>query len=277
MRICEALFESVRRLRSSGVAVPEMTARVLLSDVLGQDQAWLEAHSEEAVGPGQLERFRSALRARADGVPLQYIRGVQEFFGLEFAVTPAVLIPRPETEHLVEAALQRIRPGDRVVDIGTGSGAIAVSLALNAPSAKVLASDISLDALAVASRNAARLGAEVRFLAADAAYALASTTVEMVVTNPPYVPRADACGLQKELYHEPAVALYGGEDGLEVFERIARSAWEALRRGGWLLAEIGFGSRDAVWRLLRSRGWEQPAFLSDLAGIDRVVITRRRD
>ncbi len=277
MRIREALFESVRRLRSSGVAVPEMTARVLLSDVLGQDQAWLEAHSEEAVGPGQLERFRSALRARADGVPLQYIRGVQEFFGLEFAVTPAVLIPRPETEHLVEAALQRIRPGDRVVDIGTGSGAIAVSLALNAPSAKVLASDISLDALAVASRNAARLGAEVRFLAADAAYALASTTVEMVVTNPPYVPRADACGLQKELYHEPAVALYGGEDGLEVFERIARSAWEALRRGGWLLAEIGFGSRDAVRRLLRSRGWEQPAFLSDLAGIDRVVITRRRD
>ena len=277
MRIREALFESVRRLRSSGVAVPEMTARVLLSDVLGQDQAWLEAHSEEAVGPGQLERFRSALRARADGVPLQYIRGVQEFFGLEFAVTPAVLIPRPETEHLVEAALQRIRPGDRVVDIGTGSGAIAVSLALNAPSATVLASDISLDALAVASRNAASLGAEVRFLAADAAYALASTTVEMVVTNPPYVPRADACGLQKELYHEPAVALYGGEDGLEVFERIARSAWEALRRGGWLLAEIGFGSRDAVRRLLRSRGWEQPAFLSDLAGIDRVVITRRRD
>ena len=277
MRIREALFESVRRLRSSGVAVPEMTARVLLSDVLGQDQFWLEAHSEEAIGPGQLERFRSALRARADGVPLQYIRGVQEFFGLEFAVTPAVLIPRPETEHLVEAALQRIRPGDRVVDIGTGSGAIAVSLALNAPSATVLASDISLDALAVASRNAARLGAEVRFLAADAAYALASTTVEMVVTNPPYVPRADACGLQKELYHEPAVALYGGEDGLEVFERIALSAWEALRRGGWLLAEIGFGSRDAVRRLLRSRGWEQPAFLSDLAGIDRVVITRRRD
>lgn len=277
MRIREALFESVRQLRSSGVAVPEMTARVLLSDVLGQDQAWLEAHSEEAVGPGQLERFRSALRARTDGVPLQYIRGVQEFFGLEFAVTPAVLIPRPETEHLVEAALQRIRPGDRVVDIGTGSGAIAVSLALNAPSATVLASDISLDALAVASRNAARLGAEVRFLAADAAYALASTTVEMVVTNPPYVPRADACGLQKELYHEPAVALYGGEDGLEVFERIARSAWEALRRDGWLLAEIGFGSRDAVRRLLRSRDWEQPAFLSDLAGIDRVVITRRRD
>lgn len=277
MRIREALFESVRQLRSSGVAVPEMTARVLLSDVLGQDQAWLEAHSEEAVGPGQLERFRSALRARADGVPLQYIRGVQEFFGLEFAVTPAVLIPRPETEHLVEAALQRIRPGDRVVDIGTGSGAIAVSLALNAPSATVLASDISLDALAVASRNAARMGADVRFLAADAAYALASTTVEMVVTNPPYVPRADACGLQKELHHEPTVALYGGEDGLEVFERIARSAWEALRRGGWLLAEIGFGSRDAVRRLLRSSGWEQPAFLSDLAGIDRVVITRRRD
>lgn len=275
MRIRQALFESARQLRSSGVAVPEMTARVLLSDVLGRDQAWLEAHSEEALGPGRLERFRSALRARADGVPLQYIRGVQEFFGLEFAVTPAVLIPRPETEHLVEAALQRIRPGDRVVDIGTGSGAIAVSLALHAPSATVLASDISLDALAVASRNAARLGAEVQFLAADAARALAPKTVEMVVTNPPYVPRADACGLQKELHHEPAVALYGGEDGLEVFERIARSAWDALRRGGSLLAEIGFGSRDAVRRLLRSSGWEKPAFLGDLAGIDRVVITRR--
>jgi len=276
VRIREALLKSARQLRSSGVAVPEMTARVLLSDVLGRDQAWLEAHSDEAVGPGRLERFRSALRARADGVPLQYIRGVQEFFGLEFAVTPAVLIPRPETEHLVEAALQRIRPGDRVVDIGTGSGAIAVSLALNAPSATVLASDISLDALAVASRNAARLGAEVQFLAADAGRALAPKTVEMVVSNPPYVPRADACGLQKELHHEPAVALYGGEDGLQVFERIARSAWEALRRGGWLLAEIGFGSRGAVRRLLQTGGWEQPAFLGDLAGIDRVVITRRR-
>ena len=273
--IDEALREAARQLRSNGVLSPELTARVLLSDVLRCSKAWLEAHSQESLKPENLEEYQSALDARSDGVPLQYIRGIQEFFGMQFAVDPAVLIPRPETEHLVEAALAVIRPGDRVVDIGTGSGAIAVILALHSPAAKVIASDISLPALSVANRNASSLGASVEFFAAPAAAALGDGTVDIVVTNPPYIPRADACGLQRELRYEPSVALYGGEDGLQVFDRIARSARAALRSGGWMLAEIGFGSRERVERMLAEGGWERTEFRPDLAGIDRVVVTRR--
>ncbi len=275
MRIGEVLHEAVRLLRSSGVPSAAMAARVLLADALGRDHAWLEAHSEDSTGAAVLRRYRSMLRDRAAGVPLQYIRGTQEFYGIEFTVSPAVLIPRPETEHLVEAALDRIRPGHLVADIGTGSGAIAVSLALNAPPATVVASDVSREALRIAKGNAERLGAKVQFFAADAALALARSRVDMVVTNPPYVPTGDAGGLQRELAHEPPVALFGGKTGLEVFGRIAESAFSALKPRGWFLSEIGFCSREAVAQLLLGEGWDRPEFLPDLAGIDRVVVTRR--
>lgn len=277
MGIEEALGESVRMLRAAHIAEPALTARILLADTLGRSKAWLEAHSSDHVTTKDRDRFRAMVKARADGVPLQYVRGVQEFFGLEFAVSPAVLIPRPETEHLVEAALDHIRAGDRVVDIGTGSGAIAVSLALNSPAARVLASDISLDALQVAKGNADRLGAMVSFFAGDAVSALAPQSADLVVTNPPYIPLSEAPGLQEELRHEPSMALFGGRSGLSVLKRIAHGAREALRPGGWFLAEIGFGTQESVRQLLLAGGWAEPRFLPDLAGIDRVVVTKLGD
>ncbi len=275
MTVADALRDAVSTLDDHGVGSPALTARVFLGDILGRDQAWLAAHSEERLGKGRLAAFEGMLRARCQGVPTQYIRGIQEFYGLEFRVTPDVLIPRPETEHLVEAALERIGPGVRVADIGTGSGAVAVAIARNAPGARVCASDISQAAVGVARANANRLGATVAFCVGDLLSSFGNRSVDMVVSNPPYVPLRDAGSLQRELRHEPSVALYGGEDGLAVLGRLSREAPRALRPGGWLLAEIGYNSRPGVERLLAMGGWDDPVFLPDLSGIDRVVAVRR--
>ena len=276
MSIATTLREATQRLRARHVHAPELTARLLLADLLDRDQAWLVAHSNEEIEHSLGERYEEAVRRRCEGVPVQYIRELQEFYGLDFHVNPDVLIPRPETEHVVEAALQRIRPGDLVLDVGTGSGAIAVSLAKHAPSATVLASDISPAATRVAKFNAARLDARVRFFLGDVTGAIAASHVDVLVSNPPYVPLRDAPGLQAELRHEPPVALFGGEDGLGVIRRLVADACRILRPGGWLLAEIGFGTRDAVAALFDRSRWQRPDFLPDLAGIDRVVATRSR-
>ena len=264
-------------LRSHRVDVPDLTARLLLSDVVGFDQPWLAAHSLDQLGTDRLDEYRESIRTRCNGVPTQYIRGFQEFYGREFRVTPDVLIPRPETEHLVEAARERLRPGHVVVDIGTGSGAIAVSLAKEETGAVVAASDISLPALKIAKANADRLHAAVRFCVGDIGNAFRSERFDIVVSNPPYVPLSDAVSLQRELRHEPSIALYGGEDGLRVVERLVLEAPRILRPGGWLLAEIGFKSRPAVETMLDRPEWVTPQFLCDLAGIDRVVAVRRAD
>ena len=276
MNIAATLRKAAQRLRTRHVHAPELTARVLLADLLDRDQAWLVAHSDDEIEHSLRKRYEEAVRRRCEGVPMQYIREFQEFYGLDFHVNPDVLIPRPETEHVVEAALRRIRPGDLVLDVGTGSGAIAISLAKHAPSATVLASDISPAATRVAKFNAARLDARVRFFLGDVTGAIGASHVDVLVSNPPYVPLRDAPGLQAELRHEPAVALFGGEDGLGVIRRLAADARRVLKPGGWLLAEIGFGTREAVAALLDRSQWQRPDFLPDLAGIDRVVATRAR-
>lgn len=274
MGIAITLREAAQRLRARHIHAPDLTARVLLADLLNCDQAWLVAHSDEEIEPSLRERYNDVVRRRCEGVPMQYIRELQEFYGLDFHVNPDVLIPRPETEHLVEAALRRISPGDLVLDVGTGSGAIAVSLAKHAPGATVLASDISPAATRVAKFNAARLDARVRFFLGDVTGAIADSQVDVLVSNPPYVPLRDAPGLQAELRHEPTVALFGGEDGLGVMRRLVSDARRVLKPGGWLVAEIGFGTRDAVSALFDRSHWQCPDFLPDLAGIDRVVLTR---
>lgn len=274
--IATTLRNATRRLRAQHVHAPDLTARVLLADLLDRDQAWLVAHSDEEIEHNLRERYEEAVRCRCEGVPMQYIRELQEFYGLDFRVNPDVLIPRPETEHMVEAALQRIRPGDLVLDVGTGSGAIAVSLAKHAPRATVLASDISPAATRVARSNAARLDARVQFFLGDVTCAIRTSQVDVLVSNPPYVPLRDAPGLQAELRHEPPVALFGGEDGLAVIRRLVADARRVLKPGGWLLAEIGFGTREAVGALFDRSQWQCPDFLPDLAGIDRVVATRAR-
>lgn len=271
MTLSECQREAIESLRTHHVQAPELTASLLLGHVIGRTRAWLIAHSEDHIDEAARERFARLVEERCDGVPTQYLRGTQEFYQLEFRVTPDVLIPRPETEHLVEAALERVHRGHHVLDLGTGSGAVAVALALNSPEATVTATDLSFEALGIARENALRLGCEIQLCQGDVVSQFADATFDIVVSNPPYVPLRDACGLQRELRHEPSVALFGGEDGLEVTRRLVRDAPRVLRPGGWLLIEIGFGTRDAVDSLLRGAEWTPPEFLPDLAGIDRVA------
>ena len=275
MTVDRALEEAAETLAGGRVDAPRLTARLLLGDALACHPAWLVAHGDEQLTADRLGAFREMVCRRAGGTPTQYIRGKQEFYGLEFRVTPDALIPRPETEHLVEAALERISPSDCVLDIGTGSGAVAVTLASLRPDARVFAADLSLPALSVAASNAARLGCPVPLCATDLCAAFGSHRFDMVVSNPPYIPLRQAPSLQRELRFEPSLALYGGEDGLQVIGRLALESRRILKAGGWLLMEIGFGSRAAVERLLRSSGWTGLRFLADLAGIERVAVARR--
>lgn len=275
MTLRECQREAIEHLRARRVQAPELTASILLGHVTGHTRAWLIAHCDDHLDETARERFAGLVQERCDGVPTQYLRGTQEFYQLEFRVTPDVLIPRPETEHLVEAALQRIRPGHQVLDLGTGSGAVAVALALNSPGGTVTATDLSFKALRIARENALRLGCEIRVCQGDIVSQFADAKFDIVVSNPPYVPLRDACGLQRELRHEPSIALFGGEDGLEATRLFIRDAPRVLRPGGWLLIEIGYGMREAVAGLLQGPEWTAPDFLPDLAGIDRVATVQR--
>ncbi|MCY4597805.1 MAG: peptide chain release factor N(5)-glutamine methyltransferase [Bryobacterales bacterium] len=275
MNLEETLREAAATLRSHRVEVPELTARVLLAHALERDQSWLAAHSDEPITEDRRQGYAEMIRTRCEGLPTQYICGYQEFFELAIHVTPDVLIPRPETEHLVEAAIARVRPGDRVADIGTGSGAIAIAVARSSPGSVISASDLSCRALRVAAANATRLESSVQFCQGDLAGPFRQGSFDVVVSNPPYVPRKDMGGLQRELRHEPSIALFGGEDGLRIVGRLVHDAPRILKPGGWFLAEIGFNSRPAIEAMLRRPEWAQPEFLKDLAGIDRVVAVRR--
>ncbi len=249
---------------------------LLLCRALGKDRAWLIAHPDECLTVAEAWRYEQWLARRAAHEPMQYILEEQEFFGLRFSVSPAVLIPRPETEHLVEAALARlpIERAARIADVGTGSGAIAVAIAHSRPLAQVTGLDISPAALEVARRNAAAHGvdARVRLLASDLLAAVAAERFEMVASNPPYVPDAEALEPQVAEW-EPAGALFGGIDGLSVYRRLIPEAEQALVAGGWLLMEIGHGQRQAITSLLA--GWNEVSFVDDLQGIARVAVARR--
>ena len=240
---------------------------------LREERSYLYAHSNDELTELAWIHYGRYLHERLKGKPTQYITGHQEFYGREFRVTRDVLIPRPETEHLVEAAMARIRPGDAVVDVGTGSGAIAVTLALETR-ARVFATDISTAALCVARSNAARLTASVAFLACDLAASFGDRSVDVLVSNPPYVPATDRPGLQREVRdYEPPVALYGGPTGLEIYERLIADAARVLKLGGWLLVELGYNSLDAVREMLQSN-WTDIAVMYDLAGFPRVLAAR---
>jgi release factor glutamine methyltransferase len=211
------------------------------------------------------------LHQRLQGQPTQQITGVQEFYGRDFRITPDVLIPRPETEHVIETAL--LLNAARVVDIGTGSGAIAITLALET-GARVVGTDISIAALNVAAANGRRLGAAVTWLACDLASALQGASFDLVVSNPPYVPARDKTTLQREVRdYEPEVALYGGDDGLEIYRRLVPEAERLLAPGGWLVMEIGYALGDAVRGMLGA--WKEVEIRTDLAGLPRVILAQR--
>lgn len=253
-------------------------AALLLRFVLQIDAAMLLAHGDGTLTAEQIAQYRAAIAERCENKPIQYITGQQEFFGLPFRVSPAVLIPRPETEHLVEAALERLRPvpAPRIVDIGTGSGCIAVALAHALPQAQVTALDSSVAALEIARKNAQRNGvaARIRFLESDLLHAVQDECFDAVVSNPPYIALEEREMLPLEVReYEPAQALFAGSTGLEIYERVIAEAQHVLAPGGWLMLEIGHGQRDALTSLLR--GWREVEFLDDLQGIPRVVMAQR--
>lgn len=251
-------------------------AASLLCRALGKDRAWILAHPDVILTPTALQRFSELLNRRAKHEPMQYILGEQEFYGLRFEVSPAVLIPRPETEHLVEAALAcwPVDTPARVADVGTGSGAIAIALAHERPLFEITAIDLSPQALQIAERNAQshQVSARVRFLESDLLEAVAGDRFNIIVSNPPYVPSAEQLELQVSAW-EPHGALFAGEDGLAIYRRLIPQAKDLLLPGGWLLLEIGYGQRLALTSLLT--GWQHVHFVDDLQGIARVAIARR--
>lgn len=245
--------------------------------MVGRDEAWLFAHPEVQLSDEQAGQYDEWIARRLRHEPVQYILGEQEFYGLMLRVTPDVLIPRPETEHLVEAMLERV-PKDaavRICDVGTGSGAIAVALAHALPLAAVTAVDFSAAALQVAKENAERHGVawRIQFVESDLLSAVRGEKFHVVASNPPYVADSEILEAQVRLY-EPSEALFAGPTGLEVYRRLIPQAREVLVAEGWLLMEIGQGQRDVVADLLAL--WDGVNFIGDLQGIPRVAIAQRR-
>lgn len=256
-------------LRTSGLEPRE--ARLLLAHAAGLSEAQVIAFREKQLPAGVAARFAEHASRRRAGEPLAYIVGEKEFFGLSLVVTPAVLIPRPETELLVELALERAFAS--AADLGTGSGAIALAVKKHRPAAQVVAVDASAAALEVARRNAARLGLEVDFREGRWCEPLGAERFQLIVANPPYVAMGDRH--LAELRFEPVAALVAGADELEALREIARTAPSHLTPGGWLLLEHGIGQAAAVRRLLDDAGLEDAHTWLDLAGIPRVTGARR--
>ncbi len=252
--------------------LPPLEARMLLDRVLAKTRAWLIAHADESVSIESEQAFAALAERRRQGEPIAYILGKREFYGLELGVTRAVLIPRPETELLVELALERIpeNAAVRVLDLGTGSGAIAVALARARPQARVTAVDVDYAALAVARANASRHGVSVRFFCGDWFGALPGETFDLVVSNPPYVAAGDPHLAMGDVRFEPQRALAGGADGLDCIRAIIASAVAHLRPGAWLLFEHGYDQAEACRALLEAQGYREVQSWPDLAGIPRV-------
>uniref|UniRef100_Q01RX9 Release factor glutamine methyltransferase n=1 Tax=Solibacter usitatus (strain Ellin6076) TaxID=234267 RepID=Q01RX9_SOLUE len=272
MNVQTALVQGTRLLEDAGVGVPRLTAEVLLGHAMRVQREYFYAHPEQELREVEWLHYGRYLHERLGGKPTQYITHRQEFYSREFRVTPDVLIPRPETEHVVEAALEVARGAKRVLDVGTGSGALAITLRLEMGT-EAWATDISAEAATVAAGNAARLGANVHFAVCDLMDAIAADSMNLIVSNPPYVPLAHREGLQREVRDfEPHVALFGGQTGFELYDRIVADAPRVLRPGGWLIMELGFTSLDHVRALLAS--WSDVRVIPDLAGIPRVIAAR---
>jgi release factor glutamine methyltransferase len=254
--------------------IARVDARVLLCHVLGRESAWLAAHPEALLTLEQASDFRALVARRAAGEPVAYLTGEREFFGHRFRVSPAVLIPRPETEGVVERALEHI-PLDRpatVLDLGTGSGCIAISIALARPRAQVHGVDRSAEALAVARENASRLAAtNVRFSRSDWFSAVPGQIFDAIVANPPYIAAGDPHLAEGDVRFEPPLALVAGPDGLDAIRRIVAQAPSHLVHGGWLFVENGFDQARSVRAIMHAGGFSAVSSTADLAGIERVT------
>ena len=312
MNVRAALRNAMARMRDASVPSHALAAELLLMHILGCDRAWLYAHSETPLDLEPVQKYFELVKRRSAGAPTQYLTGKQEFWGLEFQVTPAVLIPRPETEHIIEVALERLgelraqrRPSNsadcgsggadsqpvadisgsarscRIADVGTGSGCIAVALAHELPHSVIVATDISSPALDVARRNAERhgLAQRISFIECNLLDGLLneSRPFDLIVSNPPYVSRDDETQLPREVREqEPHEALFCGPTGTEIYAPLIAQSAELLRRGGLLVLEIGYGALDRVRPLLdESPAWSDIRVTNDLAGIPRVISAER--
>jgi release factor glutamine methyltransferase len=325
-----ALKQGLTQLREEHVPSFTLAAELLLIHTLGRDRTWLYAHPEEQISTADADRFFALIARRANGEPTQHLTGKQEFWGLEFEVTPDVLIPRPETEHVIEVALDRLAVRDiragrkqtftgeglQIADIGTGSGCIAIALRRELPGATIYATDISSAALAVARRNAVRhnVADGIRFLKCSLLEGLIASTAasskvsvveaqhaapqlgnaaakaksgsrvsehgsrsfDLIASNPPYIGRREAATLMREVRdHEPEIALYGGDEGYELYADLITQAAAHLKPGGILVLEVGHNSLPAVQPLLDSSQWANVGVSNDLAGIPRVLAAER--
>jgi release factor glutamine methyltransferase len=291
-----AFKTGIARLRDADIPSFTLAAELLLLHVAGRNRTWLYAHPEDEITSEQQALFLSLVERRTAGEPTQYLTGKQEFWGLEFEVTPDVLIPRPETEHVIEVALDRLAlreiragrkqtlsgEGLRIADIGTGSGCIAVALAKDLPGAKFLATDISPAALKVAQRNAAQhnFADQIEFVRANLLEAMSSPTSELrfdlIVSNPPYIGRREGPTLQREVRdHEPEIALYGGEEGYELYAALVTQSAAHLVPGGVVVLELGHDSLPAVQPLFETPEWTHVGMTNDLAGVPRVIAAEK--
>jgi release factor glutamine methyltransferase len=270
MTIREWLREAEARLAGTGIESPKLEAQQLAGHVLRVDRAWLLAHSDEPFNDLAGEQV---LQRRLAGEPLAYILGWREFYGRSFGVDPSVLIPRHETETLVEAALL-IGPTSgkwSVLDIGTGSGILAVTLKLERPEWEVTALDISPEAISTASANARLLGAKVRLMVSDLFAAVLGESFDMIVANPPYIASSEV--LPREVGdHEPGLALFAADEGLEFYRRLARDAQAYLHDHGQMILEVGHTQAEQVQSILKDAGWSQIEIRKDMSGVERVVI-----
>lgn len=296
------LKEGMARLRTARVPSSTLAAELLLMHVLGRDRAWIYAHPEAPVNPAAAETYFTLLERRMRGEPTQYLTGKQEFWGLEFEVTPAVLIPRPETEHVIEVALERLgergikinmrtgapRPTLRIADIGTGSGCIAIALAWELPHAEIFATDISAAAIEIARRNAQRhaVSERIRFHETNLLDGIISNSrlgmdgperFHLIVSNPPYVALQGAENLPAEVRDfEPPGALFGGPTGAELYEHLIEQSAQALMPRGVMVLELGYNCAAPVRAVLQRQGvWANVSITKDLAGIPRVIAAER--
>ena len=281
--IADAILEASQALRVAGVPEPRREAGSLLEHVLGKDRTFIISHATDALSEKDLQAFAAAVRRRALGEPQQYITGSQNFYGLEFAVNPDVLIPRPETELLVEAALKLMDQSSHetqlICDVGTGSGCIAITLVHHRPKSKAVALDISKRAIHVAQANAHHhnVADRVSFVVADAFDSLLpNAKFDLIVSNPPYVSAASLPGLQREVRdHEPLIALTPGGDGLKIIHRLISESAAYLKPQGNVLFEIGFDQHEAVHRILDPHIWRLLEIQPDLQGIPRIVALQK--
>ena len=283
MQLRQAIDAAYQLFLQNDVPSPRLNAELLMMFVLGRDRAYLYAHPERELTPDEQSRYDEVTAERARGCPPQYITGHQEFWGLDLIVSPSVLIPRPETEHVVETVLELARECYRehphklrMIDVGTGSGCIALAMASEMPQAEIHACDISEEALEIARLNSVRLalGGKVLFRKSDLLSLYTGEKFDLVISNPPYVGEMEADKVQKQVRDfEPKIAVFSGKQGMDIYRRLIPQAEDVLQPGGWLVTEIGFSAEESVKELLQ--GWADIRTTADLQGIPRVIAAQK--